>query len=92
MQQTFTIANLLGLHVRPAKQIVEAAKKYPNTQVFVEKDGKKNSAKSLVNVLTLGAKHGDAVTLIVEGEQEAAALAEIGAILSANIDGHGAKA
>ncbi|MFB9329315.1 HPr family phosphocarrier protein [Paenibacillus aurantiacus] len=89
MQQTYTVANQLGIHVRPAKQIVEVAKKYPNCNIFVEKDGKRNSAKSLVNVLTLGAKHGDQVTLITEGEQEADAQKEIGAILSAAIDGHG---
>ncbi|BBH24893.1 HPr-like protein Crh [Paenibacillus baekrokdamisoli] len=82
MEQTYTIQSELGIHVRPAKQIVEAAKKYPACSVFLEKDGKRVSVKSLVNVLTLGAKHGDTVTLITEGEQEAAVQDEIGAIFA----------
>lgn len=85
MQESYVIQNALGIHVRPAKKIVEAANRYP-CAVFLEKDGKRCSAKSLVNVLSVGAKHGDTVTLITEGEQEAEALAEIGAVLAAPID------
>lgn len=82
MEQTYTIGSELGIHVRPAKLIVEAVKKYAGTDVFLEKDGKRVAAKSLVNVLTLGAKHGDSVTVITEGDQAEAAQQEIGAILA----------
>ncbi|WP_127488022.1 HPr family phosphocarrier protein [Paenibacillus ehimensis] len=82
MQNNYIVQNLLGLHVRPAKKIVEAAGRYKECSIFLEKSGKRVSAKSLVNVLTIGAKHGDTVTLITEGEQEEAAQEEIGRILA----------
>jgi phosphotransferase system HPr (HPr) family protein len=85
MKEIYVIQNLLGIHVRPAKKIVEIASRYPCT-VYLELNGKQSSAKSLVSVLSVGAKLGDAVALITEGEQEAEAQAEIGALLSAPID------
>lgn len=85
MQGTYVIQNLLGIHVRPAKKIVECAGKYP-CSIFLELNGKRSSAKSLVAVLSAGAKLGDSVTLITEGEQEAEAQAEIGALLASAID------
>ncbi|MEK8126882.1 HPr family phosphocarrier protein [Paenibacillus filicis] len=85
MQKDYVIQNQLGLHVRPAKKIVQIASRLAG-DVWLEKDGKRVSAKSLVNVLTIGAKHGDTVTLITEGEQAEAAQQEIGAILSELIE------
>lgn len=85
MIEHYVIQNLLGLHVRPAKKIVETASRYP-CAVFLELNGKRSSAKSLVSVLSIGAKHGDTLALITEGEQEAEAQAEIGALLAAPIE------
>ncbi|WP_438444035.1 HPr family phosphocarrier protein [Gorillibacterium sp. sgz5001074] len=85
LQHTYVIQNLLGIHVRPAKKIVECASKYP-CSVYLELDGKRSSAKSLVAVLSAGAKLGDAVTLVTDGEQEEEAQAVIGALLASSID------
>ncbi|SDC04949.1 phosphocarrier protein [Paenibacillus sp. UNCCL117] len=90
MQKEYVIENVLGLHVRPAKKIVQTASKYA-ADVFLEKDGKRVSAKSLVNVLTLGVKHGEKVKLITEGDQAEAAQQEIGEILSEAIEAAAAK-
>jgi phosphocarrier protein HPr len=85
MQHEFEIKNLLGLHIRPARKLVELSKKY-DCEVYLEKDGKRFSAKSLVNVLFVGATYGDKVTLITEGKQEEEALSMIGAFLASKID------
>ncbi|MBP3961486.1 HPr family phosphocarrier protein [Paenibacillus lignilyticus] len=82
MEQSFVVVNPTGIHARPAKKIVEAAKLCGGT-VFFEKDGKKVSAKSLVNVLALGAKLGDTVIVSAEGEQAEAAVEAIGAVFAA---------
>ncbi|MFD2615459.1 HPr family phosphocarrier protein [Paenibacillus gansuensis] len=85
MQQTFTIQNPTGIHARPARKLVQAAMAYPCT-VQLEKDGKRFSAKSLVGVLSVGAKQGDLITVVAEGERENEAVQEIGAILEAVLD------
>ncbi|MGO4546227.1 HPr family phosphocarrier protein [Paenibacillus sp. 2TAB23] len=85
MQKQFVIQNQLGLHVRPAKQLVAQAMQY-SCSIFIEKDGAKFNAKSLVNVLTAGIKYGDSVTLITEGEGEAEAIQALGELLVAPIE------
>lgn len=86
MEKTFTIQNPTGIHARPAKKIVTAASKYP-CDVYMEKAaGKRINAKSIVGVLALGGKQGDSILVIAEGDQEEAAVAEIGAILESVAD------
>lgn len=85
MEKTFTVQNPTGIHARPAKKIVTTANGFP-CSVYLVKNEKKSSAKSLVGVLSVGAKHGDDITVIAEGEQEEAAVNEIGAILEAVTD------
>jgi phosphocarrier protein HPr len=81
MQHEYEIKNLLGLHIRPARKLVELSKKY-SCDVFLEKEGKRYSAKSLINVLYVGATYGEKIVLITEGAHEAEALSVIGAFLA----------
>jgi phosphocarrier protein len=80
MQKEYIIQNPNGIHARPARKIVTTANSFP-CAIYLEKDGKRSSAKSLVAVLSLGAKHGDAVLVVAEGEKEEEAVKEIGAIV-----------
>lgn len=67
------IKNPTGLHARPATELVMIAKKYKATikirlgEVIVE-------AKSLVNILKLGAGKGATITVSADGEDAQAAL------------------
>lgn len=85
MQHEFEIKNVLGLHVRPARKLVELSKKY-SCNVFLEKEGTRYNAKSLINVLFVGATYGEKIVLITEGEQEEEALSIIGAFLASKIE------
>jgi phosphocarrier protein len=85
MQHEFEIKNVLGLHIRPARKLVELSKKY-SCGVFLEKEGKRYSAKSLINVLYVGATYGDKLILITEGEKEEEALQIIGSFLASKIE------
>lgn len=85
MERTYTIQNPTGIHARPAKKIVTTANSFP-CSIFLVKNGKRSSAKSLVGVLSVGAKYQDEITVIAEGEQEEIAVNEIGAILAAVSD------
>jgi phosphocarrier protein HPr len=70
-----------GLHARPAARFVKAAKTY-SSDIVVIKDGTEANAKSSLRLMTLGAKHGDTVTIRAEGEDEEAAVEALVSILS----------
>jgi phosphocarrier protein len=76
LQKTFTIVNQLGLHARPAAQLVQAANRH-KSEVHFTKDGTEVNAKSIMGVLTLAAARGSQLTVTVEGDDAEAALAVI---------------
>ncbi|WP_053377270.1 HPr family phosphocarrier protein [Paenibacillus sp. FJAT-27812] len=80
MQNSFTIKNPFGIHARPARKIVDAAKASAGA-VTLEKDGKSFNAKSLVHVISVGARQGDSITVTAEGENAADVISAIGAVL-----------
>lgn len=73
------IVNSLGLHARPAAQIVRLASTF-NAEITVAKDGEPVNAKSIMGVMMLAAECGSTITIIADGadaEQAAAALAAL---------------
>jgi len=94
MKNSFVIQNPFGIHARPARKIVEAAKAFAGT-VTLEKDGKSFNAKSLVHVISVGAKLGDSITVSAEGEHAEgehaeAVVAAVGEIL-VSVEAHAEK-
>jgi phosphoenolpyruvate-protein phosphotransferase len=75
-QIDLTIHNSTGLHARPAKVFVNLAKQF-KSDIRVEHGGKKANAKSLISMLTLGAERGSEIRIVVDGEDEDVALAEL---------------
>ena len=75
-QIDLVIQNPTGLHARPAKVFVNLAKQYKST-VRVQHGEKVANAKSLISMLTLGAETGSQIRILVEGEDEEVALAEL---------------
>lgn len=70
------ITNETGLHTRPGSVLVKIAKKYP-CDIFLKKDDKEFSLKSLVKLMKAGVSKGDCVEIRCEGEREEEALREI---------------
>ena len=64
-----TITNNIGLHARPATFFIQKANSYKSS-VWIEKDDRKISAKSLLGVLSLGIAQGMTVTIIADGQDE----------------------
>ena len=64
------LTNPLGLHARPAARFVEIAKQYAETTVTVTKEGRKVDAKSIIGIMSLGAKQGAVLTITAEGPEE----------------------
>ncbi|MBO5788310.1 MAG: HPr family phosphocarrier protein [Clostridia bacterium] len=68
-----TVRNSVGLHARPATFFIQKATSY-KCSIWVEKDDRRVNAKSLLGVLSLGVVEGTTITLLADGEDEAAAL------------------
>ncbi len=70
-----------GLHARPAAKFVKTAKGY-SSDIVVIKDGAEVNAKSSLRLMTLGAKHGDKITIRANGEDEEAAVEALADLIS----------
>ncbi len=80
-RQTVTIMNETGLHARPASEFTKLATSVP-CDVFLEKEGKKANAKSILGVLSLAIGKGNVVDIITEGDEEDAALDKLVAFVN----------
>ena len=69
-QFQYTITDPVGIHARPAGLLVKAAKTLDSTVVVQKEDGKSTSATKLIALMRLNIKHGDTVTVTVEGGNE----------------------
>ena len=75
-QIELVIQNRTGLHARPAKVLVNLAKKF-KSDISLQHAGKRANAKSMVSVLTLGAVSGSGITVQANGVDEEKAIAEL---------------
>ena len=70
MQQfTYTIPDPIGIHARPAGLLVKAAKAL-DSAVTIQKGDKAVSATKLMNLMGMGIKQGDQITVTIEGGDE----------------------
>lgn len=68
-----TIKNNIGLHARPATFFIQKANSYQSS-IWIQKDDRRMSAKSLLGVLSMGITGGMTITLIADGPDETEAL------------------
>lgn len=80
-----TVNNKTGIHARPASVFAKSANSY-KSDVYVEKDGKKSNAKSIISVLAMGIKQGSVINIIAEGEDEEKAVKELVALVESFTD------
>jgi phosphocarrier protein HPr len=80
---TLTINHEAGLHARPAALFVQTAGKFAS-DITVTHGERSGNAKSVLSVLTLGAKQGAVVTISAEGEDAQEALDAIKELVESN--------
>lgn len=73
LERRVVINNEIGLHARPASLLVKEASKFRADSMIV-KNGNKYNCKSIMNILSMGAKKGDEVVIICDGPDEEKAL------------------
>jgi phosphocarrier protein HPr len=64
-----TIINKLGLHARAASKLVNKANQF-ESEVFIDKQGNRINAKSIMGVMMLAASKGTEILLEVDGGDE----------------------
>ncbi len=64
-----TIINKLGLHARAASKLVNVASQF-SSEVYIDNNGNRINAKSIMGVMMLAASKGTEVLLEVDGPDE----------------------
>lgn len=80
----YTITDELGIHARPAGELVKEVKKYSST-ISINVNGRKVNATRLMMIMSLGVKKGVTVTVEADGGDEDAAIAGMQAFFSENL-------
>jgi phosphotransferase system enzyme I (PtsI) len=74
IERRVKIINVNGLHARPATRFAEMANKF-NSEIFVRTEEKEEvNGKSIIDLLTLGAKRGTEILITADGEDKEIAL------------------
>jgi len=68
----YTITDMLGIHARPAGELVALAKTFAST-ISISGNNKSADCKRMLAVMSLGIKQGHTVTVTAEGKDEAKA-------------------
>ena len=79
------IKNQVGLHARPATYFIQKANEFKE-EIKVIKDEREVNAKSLLGVLSLGITRGSSITISAVGENEAAAVDALVALIESNFE------
>lgn len=68
-QKAVTIRLEKGLEARPVAMLVQVASKH-SCSVYLEAEGRKVNAKSIMGMMSLGLDSGEMVTVIADGSDE----------------------
>lgn len=66
------IINKLGLHARASTKLTQTASQYAS-EIWIERNGRRVNAKSIMGVMMLAAAKGSLITLEASGTDEAIA-------------------
>lgn len=74
-----------GLHARPAELVARAAMQY-RSRVEIVRDGMRIDAKSILNILTLGATQGTELALEANGDDAADAIEALALLVEGDFE------
>lgn len=77
------ITNKKGLHARASRKLAELALSYETTRISVRREDEEADARSLMDLMMLGAGIGDEVEIETRGPQAEEAMAAVEALIAA---------
>jgi len=75
-----------GMHARPASLISEAASKFTGTEILLRNNNRSANAKSMAEILSMGATEGDRVTVSASGKEADTAVDALVSLINAGLD------
>jgi phosphocarrier protein len=81
IKEDIEIINKLGLHARASSKLTQTASQF-KSDVWIEKNDRKVNAKSIMGVMMLAAAKGSIISLEASGEDEAAAIEALKALIN----------
>lgn len=81
-ERTVRIVNKLGLHARPAAEIVKTAARF-KSEITIIRDDLEVNGKSIMGVMMLAAEFGSTILMRAEGADADAALEALAALAAA---------
>ena len=85
LERELIVSNRLGLHARATARLVQTLSSFRSNATLLAK-GREVNAKSIMGVMLLAAGKGTTVTVRLEGEDEAEALAAVTALFENRFD------
>ncbi|WP_077307612.1 HPr family phosphocarrier protein [Terribacillus halophilus] len=82
IQKTLRVTLDTGLQARPAASFVQQANRFHAT-VYLEKENKSVNAKSIMGLMSLAIAQDELITLKIDGADEAQAMKELTAFITA---------
>lgn len=85
VSRTIVVENQVGLHARPATFFIQKSNEFKSS-IWIEKEGRKVNAKSLLGVLSLGITKGTQIEIIADGDDEEAAVTALETLIESNFN------
>ena len=85
ISRTAVVGASVGLHARPAALFADAVDD-SDLDVTISLNGKEADASSPLEIMTLGAKNGDTVTIATDDDSASDKMDELAAMLERNLD------
>ena len=81
LKKDIEIINKLGLHARASSKLTQTASQF-NSEIWIEKSGRKVNAQSIMGVMMLAAGMGSVIGLEAKGADDAEAMAALQALIN----------
>ena len=81
IKQDIEIINKLGLHARASTKLTQTASQFAS-EIWIERNGRRVNAKSIMGVMMLAAAKGASITIEATGADETAAMAALQALIN----------
>jgi phosphocarrier protein HPr len=81
IKQEIEIINKLGLHARASTKLTQTASQYAS-EIWIERNGRRVNAKSIMGVMMLAASKGSKIQLETSGNDEQPAMEAIVALIN----------